>query len=223
MLVHIANVLDAATLEEVTAAIRTLEFEDGAATAGWHARVVKNNRQAKPSRELARVQQVLVEALLAHSVFRSLTLPDRISPPLISRTGVGQGYGTHVDDALMGRDGARIRTDISVTIFLNNSKEYDGGELVAESIAGEDAAKFEAGDAVVYPSTTLHRVESVTRGERIVAAAWVQSLVRDLEVREVLFDLDRARRMIFDRDGKSEAFDLISKSYSNVLRRFAGA
>jgi PKHD-type hydroxylase len=123
----------------------------------------------------------------------------------------------------MGRDGARIRTDISVTIFLNNSKEYDGGELVAESIAGEDAAKFEAGDAVVYPSTTLHRVESVTRGERIVAAAWVQSLVRDLEVREVLFDLDRARRMIFDRDGKSEAFDLISKSYSNVLRRFAGA
>ena len=106
---------------------------------------------------------------------------------------------------------------------MNSSKEYDGGELVAESIAGEDEAKFEAGDAVVYPSTALHRVESVTRGERIVAVTWAPSLVREQEMREVLFDLDRARRMIFDRDGKSEAFDLISKSYSNVLRRFAGA
>ena len=223
MLVHIANALDAATLAEVTAAIRTLVFEEGAATAGWHAREVKNNRQAKSSPELARVQKTIVEALFSHTVFRSLALPDRIAPPLISRTGVGQGYGTHVDDALMGRDGARLRTDLSVTIFLNGSKDYDGGELVIETVAGEDSAKPEAGDGIIYPSTSLHRVETVTRGERIVAATWVQSLVRDAEVRDMLFDLDRARRTIFERDGKSAAFDLVSKTYSNLLRRHTAA
>ena len=223
MLVHIANVLDAATLAEVSAAIGTLAFEDGATTAGWHAREVKNNRQAKPAPELMRVQKTIVDALLSHTVFRSLALPDRIAPPLISRTGVGQGYGTHVDDALMRRDGARLRTDLSVTIFLNGSKDYDGGELVAESVAGEDTAKFEAGDGVVYPSTTLHRVEKVTRGERLVAATWVQSMVRDIEVREMLFDLDRARRIIFEDEGKSETFDLVSKTYSNLMRRHVGA
>lgn len=218
---HIAKVLDAQTLADVNAAVAALKFEDGASTAGWHARVVKNNRQAASTPELGRVQKVLVEALNAHSVFRALALPERIAPPLISRTGVGQGYGTHVDDALMGRDGARLRTDLSVTIFLNGSNDYDGGELIAEGLSGEDSAKFEAGDACLYPSTTLHRVEGVTRGERIVAATWVQSLVRDAEVREMLFDLDRARRAIFDVSGKTETFDLVSKTYSNLLRRHA--
>lgn len=223
MLIHIANVLDPATLEEVKLAVGRLTFEDGVKTAGWHAREVKNNHQAKPSSGLAGVQKTIVDALNSHAVFRALALPDRIAPPLISRTGTGQGYGTHVDDALMGREGARIRTDLSVTVFLSHSKDYDGGELIVDSLAGEDGAKFEAGDAVIYPSSTLHRVEQVTRGERVVAATWVQSLVRDEAIREMLFDLDRARRGIFEREGKSETFDLVSKTYSNLLRRFTGA
>ncbi len=220
MLIHIPKVLDAATLQRVAADAQALPFQDGRTTAGWHAKAVKNNRQAAPSPELTRLQSIITDALLAHAVFRSLTLPARLAPPILSRSGPGEGYGTHVDDAIMGRE-PHLRSDLSVTVFLSDPASYDGGELVTETAAGEDSAKFAAGDAVVYPSTTLHRVETVTRGERLVAAAWVQSQVRDAGIRDMLFDLDRARRMLFERDGKSAAFDLVSKTYSNLLRRHA--
>lgn len=219
MLVHIAKVLDAATLKSVIAAIDGLAFQDGRSTAGWHAREVKRNRQAAPSPGLAEVQAAIVAALKAHSVFSALTLPSRIAPPLISRTGPGESYGIHVDDALIGRDDARIRSDLSVTVFLSDPASYRGGELSIEGVSGEESAKAEAGDAIVYASTTLHRVTPVTSGERLAAVTWVQSLVREAEVRELLFDLDRARRTIFEKDGKTETFDLISKTYANLLRR----
>ncbi|MEZ5924236.1 MAG: Fe2+-dependent dioxygenase [Hyphomicrobiaceae bacterium] len=221
MLVHIAKVLDSATLDAVKRTIDRLVFQDGGMTAGWHARTVKHNQQAAPSPELGELQHVLVEALEAHPVFTALTLPHRIAPPLLSRTGPGETYGTHVDDALIGAPARRIRTDLSVTIFLDAPESYEGGELAVDGPAGEESAKVPAGDAIVYPSTTLHRVMPVTAGERRVAVTWVQSLVRDAATREMLFDLDRARRGIFEKDGKSEAFDLVSKSYANLLRRHA--
>ena len=220
MLIHIANVLDTATVQAVAAASQALVFQDGKSTAGWHAKAVKNNQQAAPSDELTRLQEIIVEALGRHPVLRSFAMPAHIAPPLISRTGIGEGYGTHVDDAIMGA-AARLRTDLSITLFLSDPAAYDGGELVVETAGGEDSAKFPAGDAAVYASTSLHRVEPVVRGERLVAATWVQSLVRDAGVREMLFDLDRARRMLFEQDGKSPAFDLVSKTYSNLLRRHA--
>ena len=220
MLIHIANVLDAATVQAVAAACQSLIFQDGKSTAGWHAKAVKNNQQAVPSEELTRLQEIIADALGRHPVLRAFAMPARIAPPLISRTGPGEGYGTHVDDAIMG-SAARFRSDLSVTLFLSDPASYDGGDLVVETAGGDDSAKFAAGDAAVYASTSLHRVEPVERGERLVAATWIQSLVRDAATREMLFDLDRARRMLFEEGGKSPAFDLVSKTYSNLLRRHA--
>ncbi len=220
MLVHLPSLLDTACLENLRQFVDALEFEDGRATAGWHAREVKHNQQARRSIALNQVQAIVVAALERNAVFQSFALPLRIAPPLVSRTRPGEGYGRHVDDAIMDKD-RPMRTDLSVTVFLSDPSSYEGGELVLETPSGEDGAKFPMGDAVVYPSTTLHRVERVASGERLVAATWVQSRVRDAPAREMLFDLDRARRLIFARDGKSEAFDLVSKSHANLLRRWA--
>ena len=143
--------------------------------------------------------------------------PKKLSPLLFSRTETGMQYGVHVDDALM----AGMRTDIAFTLFLDDPDSYDGGELVIESAAGDDAIKLPAGAMIVYPATTLHRVAMVTRGQRHVVAGWARSFVRDGAQREILFDLDTARRTIFARDGKSGEFDLISKSLANLLRMWA--
>jgi PKHD-type hydroxylase len=150
-------------------------------------------------------------------------LPRRLRPILFARYGEGRAYGAHVDDALMGLDdlAGPVRTDLAVTVFLAAADADDGGELVIESTAGEQAFKLGAGDAIAYPATTLHRVEPVTRGVRLVAVTWVQSLVRDPAAREVLFDLDAARRAVFEREGKGPAFDLVAKSHANLLRRWA--
>lgn len=220
MLVHIPNVLGPATLAEVRSLTQALAWAPGAATAGWHAREVKNNSQAQAGPALDQVRFMITAAIEKNEIVRSMALPRRMFPPLVSRSGEGEGYGTHVDDALIG-GALGLRSDLSVTVFLSEPDTYDGGELVVESLAGEDAAKFAGGDAVLYPSTTLHRVEPVTRGERLVAVTWIESRVRDAGRREILFDLDRARREIFQRDGKCATFDLVTKSYSNLLRRWA--
>jgi PKHD-type hydroxylase len=150
-------------------------------------------------------------------VFALAVRPKALTPLLFSRTGKGMHYGTHVDDALM----RGLRTDVSFTLFLSEPKSYGGGELVIEGTGGEDAFKLPAGSMIAYPATTLHRVNPVTRGERMVCAGWARSYVRDTAQRELLFDLDTARRRLFAREGKSEDFDLISKSVSNLLRMWA--
>ena len=220
MLVHIPNVLAPATLADVRTLMEGLTFTEGSATAGWHARSVKTNRQAAPSPVLERIQEIVMTALASNDVVRAMVLPHRIVPPLVSLSGTGQGYGVHVDDAFVG-GASRVRSDVSVTVFLNDPEDYDGGELVVETLGGADEAKLPAGDAVIYSSTTLHRVAPVTRGERRVAVTWIESRVRDPACRELLFDLDRARRAIFETEGKSATFDLVTKSYSNLLRRWA--
>lgn len=219
VLVHIPNVLDAAMLGNVRLLAEGLQWGAGAATAGWHARAVKNNDQALAGPVLQRLQNLVVAALQANPVLQSMALPRRILPPLVSRCEAGQGYGTHVDDALIGAAG--IRSDLSVTVFLSDPETYAGGELMVETLAGEDDAKFPAGDAVLYPSSLLHRVAPVTAGQRLVAVTWIESRVRDPGQREILFDLDRVRRAIFDKEGKTGTFDLVAKSYANLLRSWA--
>jgi len=219
VLVHIPNVLDAAMLGSVQSLAEGLQWGRGAATAGWHARAVKDNDQALAGPVLERVQKLVVAALEANPVLQSMALPRRILPPLFSRCEAGQGYGTHVDDAIIGSVG--IRSDVSVTVFLSDPETYVGGELVVETLAGEDDAKFPAGAAVLYPSSLLHRVAPVTAGQRLVAVTWIESRVRDPGQREILFDLDRVRRAIFEKEGKSGTFDLVAKSYSNLLRSWA--
>ncbi len=220
MILCIANVLDAATLAFVRAGLDDARFADGRVTAGWSARLVKSNRQAEAGTTAALGRRV-VAGLEASEVFRLGVLPKAVRPVLFSRYEPGMDYGAHVDDAIMGEDEARARSDVAVTVFLADPADYDGGELVIETAGGEHAYKLDAGDAIAYPATTLHRVEPVTRGCRHVAVTWVQSLVRSAERREILFDLDTARRAVFDRDGKSRAFDLLSKSHANLLRMWA--
>ena len=215
MQIIIGNVLSADEVETAVAALERARFVDGRATAGFAARTVKDNQQADGTdRSLATIRQLLAERILANEMFQIAARPQALSPLLLSRYEPGMSYGSHVDDALM--DG--MRTDVAFTLFLSGPESYDGGELAIESAAGEDAVKLPAGSLVAYPATSLHRVNEVTRGVRLAAAGWAKSLIRDAARRELLFDLDTARRQMFAREGKSAEFDLVSKSFANLLR-----
>ena len=154
------------------------------------------------------------------SEFQRFAIPKTIQRPLISRYREGMNYGRHVDDALMG-GASKTRTDLSVTLFLNDPADYEGGELVIESPMGEEEIKLPAGAAVVYPSGALHRVAPVTRGERIAAVTWVESHVRDPQRREILHDLEVIRTRLSKTAPESRETDLAFKTYANLLRMWA--
>lgn len=213
----IADVLSAEDAAEIRAALAHAPFEDGARTAGWNARLVKDNEQARDSATLRLLRERVEGAIGKNELFGLAVRPKALTPLVFSRYGGGQAYGSHVDNPLMGG----IRTDVSFTLFLAEPEAYDGGELVIESPSGEDAVKLPAGHMVVYPSTALHRVEPVTRGERVAAVGWAQSHIRDAAQRELLFDLETARRRLFDRLGKTEDLDLLAKSAANLVRMWA--
>jgi PKHD-type hydroxylase len=217
----VANVLSETDLQESKSVLASASFLEGKETAGWHAALVKNNLQADPQAPGIRALQKRLESLLrANALFELAARPRAIAPLLFSRTATGMAYGSHVDDAVMGHERA-LRSDLSFTLFLSAPGEYEGGELVIESSAGEQAFKPEAGSLVLYPSSSLHRVEAVHSGTRLVAVSWVQSLVRDPAQRELLFTLDSARRALFAREGKSPEFDQISLCVANLLRMWA--
>ncbi|WP_020592556.1 Fe2+-dependent dioxygenase [Kiloniella laminariae] len=218
MILTIPDLLNKSDLEKIQGLLEQGTFKDGKLTAGWHARLVKNNQQLSGRDTIAQqAKAVLTRALQQNAQFGLALQPRRMRPPLFSRYEAGMEYGFHVDDAIMGADRG-LRTDISFTVFLNDPASYEGGELVMESSTGEQKFKLPAGSAITYPSTTLHKVAPVTKGVRLVAVSWVQSLVRSAEQREILYDLDRVRRSLFDQEGKSRNFDLLSKNYANLLR-----
>lgn len=214
MILAIADVLSAADIEDVRAGLATATFIDGKATAGWAAKLVKSNLQASGGAELDRLGALVEARLTQHAVFALATRPKIVLGPLFSRYQPGHAYGTHVDDALMGG----VRTDVSFTLFLSAPESYAGGELIIDTAAGEEAFKLGAGSVVTYPATALHRVAPVTGGERVVAAGWVRSTIRDAAQRELLFDLETARRRLFDRHGKTADADLLAKCAANLLR-----
>ncbi len=218
MILPVPELLPTEGVERLRARLATARFQDGAATAGWHAKLVKANRQLAPDDPAAAELRAIVEqAVRAHPVAMMATRPKAFGPILFSRYGAGDGYGSHVDDAIMGG----VRTDVSFTLFLADPDSYEGGELVMETAAGDLAFKLPAGGALFYPSTTLHRVEPVSAGERLAAVGWIRSHVRDAAGREILFDIDTARQSLFRQSGKTAEFDLLSKSLSNLLRRWA--
>jgi len=218
MIFCIADVLTVQELHQAQAGLERAVFVDGQLSAGWHARRVKHNTQAKMGSQLTRKLQVLIQQALRRNVLFNLVVrPKAIRPLLFNRYDKAMKYGTHVDDAVMD-DINPVRSDVSMTLFLSNPVDYDGGELVIETTAGEQDFKLDAGVMVIYPSTLLHRVEPVTRGKRLAAVTWIQSLVRDAARRELLFDLDTARRVLFEKHGKTHEFDLLSKSLANLLR-----
>ena len=215
MQIIIANILAAEEIETIVAMLPSARFVDGRATAGFAAQAVKNNRQAEGSdRSLATARELIAQRILANETFQMAARPKALSPLLLARYEPGMHYGSHVDDALMNG----MRTDVAFTLFLSDPDSYEGGELVIESAAGEDAIKLPAGALVAYPATSLHHVNEVTRGMRLAAVGWAKSLIRDAARRELLFDLDTARRQMFARSGKSAEFDLVSKSFANLLR-----
>ncbi len=222
MILCIGDVLSPAELQQVADLLSGAEFVDGILTAGWNARLVKNNRQLpKGSLQQRKIQEFIFAALERNLLFQMAARPKLVHPILVSRYEVGMSYGIHTDDALMATQQQLMRSDISFTLFLSSPEEYEGGDLMIESVEGERGYKLPAGAMILYPSSTLHRVKTVTKGIRYAAVSWVQSLIRDPQEREILFDLQTARQQMFEESGKTRNFDLISKVYANLLRKWA--
>lgn len=220
MIVCIRDVLDSASLARARVIIDQGTFQDGRSTAGFAARLVKQNLQLSSAGSAHReMVKLIIERLRDNSMFQMVTLPKFLRPPLVSRCDPGMGYGVHVDDALMGDPATRA--DVSYTLFLSGPEQYEGGELILDDTEGEHRFKLPAGAMIIYPSTYLHRVETVKEGSRLVAVGWVQSLCRHAGQREILFDIQRLQRAEFERNGKSADFDLLAKTYSNLLRLFS--
>ncbi|HEY1092666.1 MAG TPA: Fe2+-dependent dioxygenase [Burkholderiaceae bacterium] len=225
MLLTIAKVLDAAALTEARRLLASGEWQDGRATAGSQAAQVKRNEQLSPHSETARALQTLVlQALEKHPLFFSACLPKRVLPPLFNRyAGDSNRYGDHVDQAVRYLPGGsqRVRTDISCTLFLADPAEYDGGELVIADTFGEQRIKLAAGDLVVYPGTSVHRVEPVTRGARLASFFWIESMVRSNEQRRLLYEMDMSLMALRGELGESEELVQLTGTYHNLLRMWA--
>jgi PKHD-type hydroxylase len=218
MYLIIADVIDREEIGQARSVLDAATFKDGRATAGWHARDVKRNLQTGRGEEpVEELRKELTERIQTNGLFRMFARPRKLTPLILSRYEIGMEYGTHVDDAMI----SGIRTDLSFTLFLEEPPTYDGGALVIETTAGEETVKLPAGSMVVYPSTTLHRVEPVSRGFRRAAVGWVQSLVRSAEQREVLFDLDTTVEEMRRQNAPRATLDRVMKTRSNLLRMWA--
>jgi PKHD-type hydroxylase len=226
MLLHVRKVLTAAELAQARGMLAAAPWGDGRATAGEQATLAKHNQQLPESCEASQqLQQLVLRGLERHALFFSATLPKQISPPLFNRYGGdADRFDDHVDSAVRFlRNGAgRVRTDISCTLFLAEPEEYDGGELVINDVSGEQRVKLPAGDLVIYPGTSVHRVEPVTRGYRTAAFFWIQSMVRSDEQRRLLFDMDAHLRRLRGTVGETEAAVVgLTGTYHNLLRLWA--
>ncbi len=222
MLVQIPDLLDAGQLAAVRRLLEDAPFVDGRLSAGMAARPVKRNEELDPAdRRIEALNRIVMGALTRHPLYLSAALPHRVAVPFYARYRPGMAYGEHVDDPVMGPPGGRYRSDVSVTVFLNAPEEYEGGELLIHTPFGEQRVKLPAGHALLYPASSRHRVAEVTRGERLVAVTWVQSLVRDPARREVLFELDRAREALLRADPTAEPARRVQAAYANLVRMWA--
>jgi PKHD-type hydroxylase len=216
MLFQIPEMLSPAEQAQLLSVLQTAHFVEGKVTAGWYAQQVKQNQQL-PANQATDLREQIKTILHGHPLFQIAVRPKQIHSIRLNRYDTGMFYGTHADNALMGQ----WRSDVSFTLFLSPPEDYEGGELVIEGPDDEQAYKLPAGFALIYPASTLHRVNPVTRGVRFAAVGWVQSWVRDPARRELLFDLDTARRSLFAQHGKTDEFDLLTKSVTNLLRAWA--
>lgn len=220
MLLVVPHVLERGEALALGRAIARAEWVDGNATSGAGAALAKRNRQLPEGSEAALLAQAEVRrALAASPLFLSAALPQVVYPPLFNRYGPGEGFGAHVDNAIRidPQTGQQMRTDLSATLFL--SEDYEGGELVIEGQFGASEVKLQAGDMVLYPSTSLHRVREVTRGTRISCFFWLQSLVRDHGLREALFDLDQSvQALAAERGGDDGEVLRLTRVYHQLVR-----
>lgn len=224
MLIHARNVLSPAELQRIRALLDAADWADGRITAGTQSAQVKRNQQLpETAAQIGEARAIVRAALARHAQFFSAALPREIYPPLFNRYEGGQHFGNHVDNAVrLLPDGSRhLRTDVSATLFLTEPGSYDGGELVIDDTYGEQRVKFAAGDMVVYPSTSLHRVEPVTRGARVSCFMWIQSMVREDTKRALLHEMDLAIATLRAEHGDTEAVISLTGNYHNLLRMWA--
>ena len=225
MLIAIPGLLDASGVARVREIVDAGEWVDGNVTSGPQAALAKKNEQLVEASAAAReAGGIVLDALGKSPLFIAAALPLKIFPPLFNRYAGGQNFATHVDNAVRIQRGSefRVRSDLSITVFLEDPGEYEGGELLVEGQFGAQSVKLPAGDAILYPSSSLHKVTPVTRGCRVASFFWIQSMVRDDGARRLLFDLDSAVQRLAGQLGQDDRSVVeLTGVYHNLLRRYA--
>lgn len=225
MMLRIPAVLSPAQVAECRQLLQQAQWVDGKVTAGFQSAMTKNNLQLPHDcPEAQTMGAMILQALSQHPLFISAALPAKVFPPLFNCYQGGQSFGLHVDNAVreVRATGEKIRTDLSATLFFTDPDEYEGGELMVEDTYGAHSVKLAAGDMILYPSTSLHRVNPVTRGARVCSFFWLQSMVRDDGQRSLLFDLDSSIQQINRDLGAGHASSVqLTGVYHNLLRRWA--
>lgn len=222
MYLHLKNLLDKGAIDIIRQELVNASFVDGSATASGAAKKVKHNLQLPREDKVSiKINTLLETALQQNFLFREATLPKAVLPFMVSSYEPGMEYGWHVDNPLMYAHPVQLRADMSMTVYLNDPTEYEGGELEIEDTPSAHRFKLNAGDAMIYSTTRLHRVRPVTRGQRIVAVTWIQSLVKDAARRELLFMLTRLKETLDGSSQGSEAHLLSQQAHSNLLRMWA--
>ena len=223
MLLHIPDILDREQVLQLRAALDAADWTDGRETVGAQGAQVKHNRQLPDASPLRRkLGDVVLAALAKNPLYHAAALPLRTLPPRFNRYEGGGEYGMHVDGSVMALpNGEQLRSDISCTLFLSEPDDYDGGELIVSDTYGEHEVKLPAGDVIIYPSSSLHRVQPVTRGARVAAFFWVQSLVRDDGRRRLLYELDASIQRLVATGADRDAVLQLTGTYHNLLRQWA--
>ncbi|MFQ6334878.1 Fe2+-dependent dioxygenase [Methylophilus sp. 3sh_L] len=225
MLLSLPGVLLEDELRTIRSLLKQAQWVDGRTTAGIQAASVKNNQQlAEDDPLLAKIRRIVMQALQRDPLFFSAALPDKILPPLVNRyAGETNTYGFHVDSAMrnMPDGSARVRADVSATLFFSDPEEYEGGELVVQDVFGDQRIKLKAGAIVIYPSSSVHAVTPVTRGERLASFMFIQSMVRDAAQRRMLFDMDMALVRLRQQHGETPEVVQLTGIYHNLLRKWA--
>lgn len=224
MMLHVPGVLDPAQVQEMRARLEIADWVDGRETVGEQGAKVKQNRQLPEHSQVGReLGQVILAALTRNLLFFSAALPLRFVPPLFNRYESGENYGLHIDGSVrsLPDTGMQLRTDLSCTLFLCEPDDYDGGDLEVVDTYGTHEVRLPAGDLILYPSSSLHRVHPVTRGARICSFFWLQSMVRDDQRRGMLFELDRSIQALRSRLGDTDETVALTGHYHNLLRMWA--
>ena len=225
MLICVPDVLSKADVADFRRIMDAEGWEDGKSTAGMQSAEVKQNEQLPPDGRVSRMLgERVIRALAANPLFISAAIPKQIFPPLFNRYGQGKYFGEHVDNAIRGdhATGMRIRTDLSVTLFLSEPEEYEGGELLVDDYYGTHRVKLPAGHLVLYPATSLHMVTPVTAGLRVGSFFWIQSMIKDPQARRLIFDLDTALQALVERLGRNDPqVRSLTNVYHNLTRHWA--
>lgn len=221
MLIQIKNLLGRQELDKVNALLAQAQFVDGKLSAGMSAAQVKNNLEvSRDDPMINQLNELVMGNLVRHPIYQRAALPLRVASPFYTCYEQGMEYGEHIDDPVMGQE-QRYRSDLAVTIFLNEPDEYEGGELTIQTEFGEQTIKYAAGDAVMYPATSRHRVSKIASGKRLVAVTWIQSLIKDNEQRNILYQLSCAREKLLHKQPGEEHTKQLDWAYVNLVRRWS--